>query len=110
MRLRRLTSLAGVLGLLAAVSVPASAEGGDPVAGRDKTAMCAGCHGVAGFRNAYPQVYSVPKIGGQNEAYIVNALKAYRAGDRNHATMMAIASRLSDQDIADLAAFYSGEK
>jgi cytochrome c553 len=109
MKLRSLSSIAG-LGLLAAMSMPVFAEGGDPDAGKGKTAMCAGCHGIAGFRTAYPEVYSVPKIGGQKEAYLVNALRAYRAGDRSHPTMVAIAASLSDKDIADLAAYYSRVK
>jgi len=74
--------------------------------------MCAGCHGIAGFRAAYPETYRVPKLGGQNAGYIVAALKAYKAGERNHPTMKAIASSLTEQDMADLAAYYadSGKK
>ncbi len=79
---------------------------GDPDAGRQKTAMCAGCHGIPGFRTAYPEVYSVPRIGGQNETYLVNALKAYKSGDRKHPSMIAIAGSLSEKDMADLAAYY----
>ncbi len=80
---------------------------GDVVEGQKKTSMCAGCHGIEGMRTAYPEVFTVPKLGGQNAAYIVNALSAYRSGARKFATMRAIASSLSDQDIADLAAYYS---
>lgn len=109
MKLHSLCSMVG-LGLLAAVSAPVLAQDGDPEAGKGKTAMCAGCHGIEGFRTAYPEVYSVPKIGGQQEAYLVNALKAYKAGDRSHPTMIAIAAGLSDQDIADLAAYYAREE
>jgi cytochrome c553 len=92
--------------VLALFAAPLQAEG-DVAAGKQKNAMCQGCHGVPGFRTAYPEVYSVPKIGGQNAAYLVSALKAYRSGDRSHPTMVAIAASLSDQDIADLAAFYA---
>ncbi len=98
--------MAGLFAALASVAVPLLAEG-DPTAGKNKTAMCAGCHGISGFRAAYPETYQVPKLGGQNPAYIVAALKAYKAGERNHATMKAIAFSLTEQDMADLAAYYA---
>jgi cytochrome c553 len=85
------------------------AAGGDPVAGKAKTAMCAGCHGIPNYKTAFPEVYHVPKIGGQHAAYIVKALQAYRSGERTHPTMRAIAKDLSDQDMADLAAYYASE-
>ena len=69
--------------------------------------MCQGCHGIEGWRTAFPEVYHVPRIAGQNEAYIASALREYRAGDRSHPSMRAIASSLSDQDIANLAAYYA---
>jgi len=69
--------------------------------------MCAGCHGIAGYRAAFPEVYSVPKLGGQHAAYIVKALQAYKSGERRNATMKAIAADLSDKDMADLAAYYA---
>ena len=81
---------------------------GDPVAGKNKNSMCAGCHGIPGWRTAYPEVYSVPKLGGQHAKFIVDALKQYQSGARNHATMKAIATSLSEQDMEDLAAYYSG--
>jgi len=93
--------------LLVAASMSAHAAG-DPVAGKKKNSMCAGCHGIADWRTAYPEVYSVPKLGGQHAAYIVKALQAYKSGARNHPTMRAIAGSLTDQDMADLAAYYSG--
>lgn len=70
---------------------------------------CAGCHGIPEYRNAYPS-YHVPKIAGQNEAYLANALKAYKNGDRQHPTMVAQASSFSDQDIADIAAYFAAQK
>jgi len=73
---------------------------------RNKIAMCIGCHGIPGYKTAFPSVYHVPKIAGQQPAYIVNALKAYKAGERSHPSMRGIASSLSDQDMADLAAYY----
>ena len=81
---------------------------GDPAQGKMKNSMCAGCHGIADWRTAYPEVYSVPKLGGQHAAYIVKALHAYKSGARKHPTMNAIAASLTDQDMADLAAYYSG--
>ncbi len=83
---------------------------GDPMVGQQKNSMCAGCHGIPGYRTAYPRVYSVPKLGGQHAQYIVQALQAYKNGARNHATMTAIATTLTDQDMADLAAYYAQTK
>jgi cytochrome c553 len=80
---------------------------GDAAAGAQKTAMCAGCHGILGYKTAFPEVYSVPRIGGQNPAYIVKALQAYKSGERTHPSMRGIAATLSDKDMADLAAYYS---
>ena len=84
----------------------ASAPAGDPVKGREKTRMCEGCHGIEGWRTAFPEVYSVPKIAGQHPQYLVGALKAYRSGDRTHPSMRAIAAQLSDADMTNLAAYY----
>jgi cytochrome c553 len=81
---------------------------GDSAAGARKTQMCAGCHGIDGWRTAFPEVYHVPKIGGQHPAYIVKALQQYKSGERSHPSMRAIAASLSDQDMADLAAYYGG--
>ncbi len=83
------------------------APAGDAAKGRDKTQMCQGCHGIDGWRTAYPEVYSVPRIGGQHEAYLVRALQGYKSGERSHPSMRAIAASLSDQDVADLAAYYA---
>jgi len=81
---------------------------GDAVAGSQKTQMCVGCHGIPGWRTAFPEVYKVPKLGGQHEAYLVKALQEYRSGARSHPSMRAIATSLTDKDIADLAAYYAG--
>jgi cytochrome c553 len=81
---------------------------GDAAAGQAKNSMCAGCHGVSGYRTAYPDVYQVPKIGGQTPAYIVKALEAYKSGERSHPSMQGIARGLSAQDMADFAAYYGG--
>lgn len=92
--------------VLWALSVPAQAAG-DPKAGQLKNSMCAGCHGIPGWRTAYPNVYSVPLLGGQHAEYIVSALKAYKSGERKHPSMTGIAASLSDQDMEDLAAYYA---
>lgn len=69
--------------------------------------MCLGCHNIPGYKTAFPSVYSVPKLDGQHAAYIVSALRAYKSGERRHPSMRAVAASLSDQDMADLAAFYA---
>lgn len=93
--------------LLAYGGSAAQAQIGDPAAGARKAWLCAGCHGIPGWRNAYP-AYHVPKLGGQHAQYLMTALKEYKEKQRAHPTMQAIAASLSDQDIADLAAFFSG--
>ena len=90
-----------------AVAQTAPAPAGDAAAGRQKNSMCVGCHGIEGYKTAFPEVYNVPKIGGQHPAYIVKALQAYKSGERNHPSMKGIAATLSDKDMADLAAYYS---
>lgn len=92
--------------VLLGLALPAHATG-DPKAGREKTSMCAGCHGIPGWRTAYPSVYSVPKLGGQHAEYLAEALRAYQRGDRSHPSMDGIVGSLSDQDIEDLAAYYA---
>ena len=94
---------------LVSVAIGANAQGGKPgdaVAGEKKVAMCIGCHNIPGYQASFPEIYKVPKIAGQNGAYIVAALTAYRAGERKHPSMRAIATSLSDQDMADVAAYY----
>lgn len=81
-------------------------QGGDVAAGHNKAAMCVGCHGIKGYQASFPEVHKVPMISGQNAKYIALALGAYRKGDRKHPTMRAVAGSLTDQDIADLSAFY----
>ncbi len=80
---------------------------GDVQAGAKKNAMCIGCHGIKGYQASFPQVYKVPMISGQNQKYLAAALTEYREGNRKHPTMRAVATSLSDQDIADLAAYYA---
>jgi cytochrome c553 len=80
---------------------------GDAKAGATKNAMCVGCHGIPGYQATFPEVYKVPMISGQGAGYISSALNAYKKGERRHPTMGGVAKTLSDQDIADLAAYYS---
>lgn len=96
------------LGLLAAVSFATSASAGDAAKGKTLAYTCHGCHGVPDYKNAYPN-YRVPKLGGQNEAYIVSALNAYANGERPHPTMHAQAATLTPEERADVAAFLHGE-
>ena len=81
---------------------------GDAAKGATKIAMCIGCHGIKGYQASFPEVYKVPMISGQNAKYIASALNSYKKGDRRHPTMRAVAGSLSDQDIADIAAYYEG--
>ena len=94
------------IGALSVVTATAGAEG-DAAAGHKKNHSCTGCHGIAGWRTAFPEVYKVPKLGGQGAPYIVAALKAYKSGDRKHGTMQAITASMTEQDMADLAAYYA---
>jgi cytochrome c553 len=71
-------------------------------------AMCVGCHGIPGYKTAFPEVFHVPLIAGQNPGYIEAALKAYRAGQRPHPSMRGIAGSLTDEDIAAYAKYYGG--
>ena len=82
---------------------------GNPDTGRTLTYTCLGCHGIEGYKNAYPS-FKVPKIGGQSADYLANALTEYRNGNRKHPTMQAQAQSFSEQDIADIAAFLSTVK
>ena len=93
---------------VAALALPAMAAG-DAAAGAKKNFQCQGCHGILDWKTAFPEVYPVPKLGGQKAAYMVSALKAYKKGERDFATMRAVAADLSDQDMEDLAAFYEAQ-
>ena len=91
-----------------AAPAPAAASG-DATRGKGLTYTCRGCHGLTGYKNAYPS-YHVPKLGGQSDVYLRNALMEYRAGKRKHPTMQAQAESFSEQDIADIAAYLSSIK
>ena len=91
--------------LAAMLAAPAAlAADGNAEAGRIKSNTCMGCHGIPKYNNVYP-TYRVPMLGGQSAEYIAAALHEYKDGSRPHGTMRAQAASLSDQDIADIAAF-----
>jgi cytochrome c553 len=89
------------------MSATGAARAQDAKAGAKKVDMCIGCHNIPGYQASFPEIYKVPKIAGQNAKYIVAALGEYKKGDRKHPTMRNIATTLSDQDMADVAAYYS---
>ncbi len=99
---------AALVACVTLVSAQAQEVQGDAKAGAKKNAMCIGCHGIVGYQASFPEVHKVPKISGQGAKYILSALNAYKKGERKHPTMRGIAASLSDQDMADLAAFYAG--
>jgi len=102
--MKRLFTMMLALAALATTSIAAQAQ--DAKAGAKKAAMCLGCHSIEGYQSSFPEVHKVPKISGQNAKYLASALAAYKKGERKHPTMRAIAASLSDQDMADLAAYY----
>ena len=88
----------------AGTSTPALAQ--DAKAGEGKVAVCIGCHGIPGYQASFPEIHKVPMISGQGAKYIVAALTAYKRGERKHPTMRSVAASMSEQDMADVAAFY----
>src|ERR1700712_2437797 len=104
-----LLTLIAALGSSFNASAQAAEVKGSAQAGEKKAAMCIGCHGIPDYKATFPEIYRVPMISGQGAKYIVSALTQYKKGDRKHPTMRGIAAPLSEQDMADLAAFYSGE-
>ena len=96
---------AAVVGIALAAAGTAYAQG-DAGRGKVKAITCMGCHGIPGYHNAYPN-YPVPRVGGQHAEYIVAALKAYKSGERGHATMQAQTASLSEQDMQDIAAYFA---
>jgi cytochrome c553 len=95
-------------GPAAAQENPQAITKGDRARGEQLAYTCLGCHGIPNYRNAYPN-YSVPKLSGQHPEYLVTALQAYKSGERSHATMHSQASSLSEEDMADVAAYFAGE-
>jgi cytochrome c553 len=104
----RILLAAGLAGaaLGASAQAPAPAVSGNAAAGKNKVYQCQGCHGVRDWKTAFPEVYRVPKLGGQKPAYLVSAMRAYKSGERDFATMRGMVADLSDQDMADIAAYY----
>lgn len=110
MKFARWGAIALAAPLAAMLSAPvALAAEGNAEAGRVKANTCMGCHGIPKYNNVYP-TYRVPMVAGQSAEYIAAALQEYKNGNRPHATMRAQAASLSDQDIADIAAFLAGNK
>ena len=102
------TTVFAVVVSLVTVTAQAQDIKGDAKAGQNINAMCIGCHGIKGYQASFPEVYKVPMISGQNAKYIVAALNAYKKGERKHPSMRGISETLTDQNMADLAAYYSG--
>ncbi len=107
--LHLLALVAAVTGAMLLLPLPAlsQAKEASAQAGKAKAAMCIGCHGIVGYQASFPEVYRVPMIAGQTAKYIAGSLAAYKSGERKHPTMGAISASLSDQDMADLGAFYA---
>ena len=102
-----LSPMFAALGTALAMTLPVQAQvQGNATAGEGKVAMCIGCHGIAGYKSSFPEVYRVPKIAGQSAKYIGTVLEEYRKGTRKHPSMRGIAGSMTDQDIADVAAYY----
>ncbi len=101
------TTCVSLIGSSAALSQAQPLQG-NPQRGKDLSYTCLGCHGVDGYKNAYPN-YSVPELEGQHPEYLAAALLGYRDGDRAHLTMHSQASELSDQDIADIVSYFAGK-
>ncbi len=81
---------------------------GDAAAGKRRAAaVCSGCHGIPGTKTAFPEVYAVPKLGGQSAGYIVAALKAYQSGERANQTMKGLTNAMTEKDMADVAAYFA---
>ena len=97
----------GFLRLCVLFGMGSAIAAGNIEAGANKVSMCVGCHGIPNYKTAFPKTYRVPRIAGQKADYLVSALKAYREGQRNHPSMKAVAGSMTDQDIADIAVYYS---
>lgn len=102
-----LTTLFALAVASATGGIHAQEAKGDVKAGEQKNAMCIGCHGIAGYQSSFPEVHKVPMISGQNAGYIASALQAYQKGGRKHPTMRGVSISLTEQDIADLSAYYA---
>ncbi len=104
---KALTTIFGLTVACATGLLHAEEIKGDAKAGAQKIAMCIGCHGIPGYQASFPEVHKVPMISGQGAKYIAVALDAYKKGDRKHPTMRGVADSLTEQDVADVAAYYA---
>ncbi len=99
--------------LLVTATVPLTVQAqdilGSATAGSKKNALCIGCHGIQGYHIGFPEVHKIPKLSGQSATYISSALQAYKTGERKHPSMRTLASSLTEQDMADLAAYYEAD-
>lgn len=103
-----LVAMVAALPLVAAAQDKKAGLPGTKAAAADApVSMCIGCHAIPGYQASFPQVYRVPKIGGQSQQYLEAALKDYRQGNRSHPTMVGIAKGLTDEQIAAVAAYYA---
>ncbi len=100
------STLLAAFAVASIASLAPAAHAQDAKAGEKKASMCIGCHGIPGYQASFPEVHKVPMIAGQGAKYLVAALGEYKKGARKHPTMKAIAATLTEQDMADLAAFY----
>lgn len=101
--------IAAVAAMLAASAPATQAADNNQITIENRIAQCQGCHGIPDWKTAFPEVYRVPKLGGQKHAYIVAALKEYKSGERDFPTMRAIAAPLSDEEMEQLAKYYAGD-
>ena len=106
---KTLITIFGLAVACATSAANAQTPQGDAKAGAGKIAMCIGCHSIPGYQASFPEVHKVPMISGQGAGYIAAALHAYQKGERRHPTMRGIAESLTEQDIADVAAYYAGQ-
>lgn len=103
MRCFEVTGLSlAIAAVVAFLSSPAAADG-DPLAGRKKAQMCAACHGLDGVS----KIAEAPNLAGQNEMYLIAQLTGFQSGARSNEMMNIVVKTLSEDDIANLAAYYS---
>jgi cytochrome c553 len=107
---KTLTTILGLTVACATGFLHAEEIKADAKAGAQKVAMCIGCHGIPGYQATFPEIHKVPKISGQGAKYIASALEAYKKGERKHPTMRGIADSMTEQDVADVAAYYQEHK
>ena len=98
------------LSMLALAANMAAAQTSLSASSKAKLEQCIGCHGIPGYKAAFPETYRVPMLGGQSAKYIENALQAYKKGERKHPSMSGLARSLSDKDIVELAQYYAAQQ